>query len=52
MTKQESYFNTSTHVNGNNINSHADSYFDARAETVAKQEKNFTLKELFQGVFF
>ncbi len=49
MRKQESDFNTN--VDGQDIKPNANSYFQARAETVAEQEKNFTLKELFQGVF-
>jgi len=51
MIKQESDFNTSTNVNDNDIKPHTDSYFETLADTVAEQERNFTLKELFQGVF-
>ncbi|MGN8056263.1 sigma-54 interaction domain-containing protein [Pedobacter sp. 22163] len=51
MRKQESYLNTSTSVDGNDVKPHADSYFETRAETIAEQEKNFSLKELFQGIF-
>ncbi|NII83930.1 sigma-54 dependent transcriptional regulator [Pedobacter sp. SG908] len=51
MRKQETDFNTGINVDGNDVKPHADSYFEIRAETVAEQEKNFTLRELFQGVF-
>jgi len=51
MRNQESDFNTGTNVDGNDVKPHADSYFETRAETAAEQEKNFTLRELFQGVF-
>ena len=51
MRKQESDFDKGTNVIGNDINPHAGSYFETLADTVAEQERNFTLKELFQGVF-
>jgi len=51
MRNQESDFNPGTNLDGNDVKPHADSYFETRAETVAEQEKNFTLRELFQGVF-
>ncbi|MDQ0966409.1 transcriptional regulator with GAF, ATPase, and Fis domain [Flavobacterium sp. W4I14] len=51
MRMQELDFSTNTNVDGNDVKPHANSYFEAMAETVAEQEKNFTLGELFQGVF-
>jgi len=51
MRTQESDFNTCTNVDGNDVKPQAGSYFETRAETPAEQEKNFTLKDLFQGVF-
>lgn len=51
MRTQESDFNTSTNVDGHDVKPQAGSYFETRAETPAEQEKNFTLKDLFQGVF-
>jgi transcriptional regulator with GAF, ATPase, and Fis domain len=47
MRKQESDLSANTNVNDVKPNS----YFETRAKTVAEQEKDFTLKELFQGVF-
>jgi len=49
MRKQESDYHSTINVDGNDVP--ASSYFDGRAEAVAEQEKNFTLRELFQGVF-
>ncbi|QDW25984.1 sigma-54-dependent Fis family transcriptional regulator [Pedobacter sp. KBS0701] len=49
MRTQESDFSAHTNVDGNDVK--PNSYFETRARTVAEQEKNFTLRELFRGVF-
>jgi transcriptional regulator with GAF, ATPase, and Fis domain len=49
--RNKSDFSSNTIVDSNDVKPHANFYFEARAETLAEQEKNFTLKELFQGVF-
>ncbi|MGM9478864.1 sigma-54 interaction domain-containing protein [Pedobacter sp. GSP4] len=46
MRNQETDY-SATIVDGSNTNA----YFESRAETIAEQERNFSLKELFQGVF-
>ena len=51
MRKQESDYRSVANVYGNDVQPHANSYFAARAEIVGEQEKDFSLKELFQGIF-
>ncbi|WP_251030040.1 MULTISPECIES: sigma-54 interaction domain-containing protein [unclassified Pedobacter] len=51
MRKQESDYRSGANVYGNDVQPHANSYFAERAEIVGEQEKDFSLKELFQGIF-
>ena len=51
MRKQESDYRSTTNVDENDAQHIANTYFKQRAETIAELEKNFSLGELFQGVF-
>jgi len=51
MRKQESDYRATTNVDEKDARPYANAYFDERAETLAEKEKNFSLRELFQGVF-
>jgi transcriptional regulator with GAF, ATPase, and Fis domain len=51
MSKQESDYRAATNVDEQDAQPYVNSYFEERAETTAEQEKNFSLRELFEGVF-